>query len=168
MRFSIAHNVLVLPGETMNVVRPKELIVAIFATANMLACAPGGPSGPGAGGQGGDDSGNATASSSSSTSSSSSSGSPVCDTKSVTCTECTDCSRKSADGLCVTKYNNCLGNMPCVEYAKCVGTCMDGDKVCLSNCESFWPTGIPIYDAYVSCVICQDCYVKCDGANLCN
>lgn len=154
----------------MHFVRPRELVVAIFAMGSMFACATGGPSGPdGSGGQGGDDwGGSTTTSSSSSTSSSSgSSGNSVCDTTSPTCTACTDCSRKSADGLCVDKYNDCLGNMPCFEYAKCVGTCMDGDKVCLSNCESFYPTGIPIYDAYVSCVICQDCYVKCDGASVC-
>ncbi len=151
----------------MHVIRPRELIVAMFAMSSVFACATGGPNGPdGAGGQGGDEWGGSTASSSSS-SSSSSSGAPVCDTISTTCSACTDCSRKSADGLCVDKYNDCLGNMPCFEYAKCVGNCMDGDKVCLSNCESFYPTGIPIYDAYVSCVLCQDCYVKCDGASVC-
>lgn len=154
----------------MYVVRPREIIVCILAASAAFTCAEGQQ--PGGGGAGGEDTWGPSASSSVSSSNGSSStsgsgGTSTCEAKSTTCSECIECSRKTADGLCTGKYDACLANSDCVNYASCVGNCMDGDAVCKSNCESFYPTGIPIYDAYVSCVICQDCYGKCDGASSC-
>jgi hypothetical protein len=67
----------------------------------------------------------------------------------------------------VTEYDDCLANTDCVEFATCIQNCTAGDTACYSDCESFYPAGIPPFDTYVSCVICTDCYVKCDGATDC-
>ncbi|HRI64129.1 MAG TPA: hypothetical protein PK156_07820 [Polyangium sp.] len=153
----------------MSVIRPRAIVViGIIAASSAFNCGDGTDQGAGgAGGEGQSSSG--SNSSTSSNSSSSSTGSPLstCDTKSSNCASCVECSRNSADGLCVSKYDTCLGNAACYAYGMCVAMCMDGDAACKSLCESDNPTGVPIYDAYVTCVVCQDCYVQCDGAGSC-
>ena len=158
----------------MNFIRPREIFVYVIAACTVFACATGSTN-TGGGGEGGDDSWGGPSSSSKSSSgsgggssSSSGSGGPtVCDSTSADCSTCITCSRTGADGLCGKPYNDCLANTDCTDFATCVANCADGDMVCTSNCESFYPTGVPIFDAYASCVICQDCYVICDGASSC-
>lgn len=162
----------------MNVVRFREIIACMIAACSVYACATGSTSpGGGGGGEGGDSWGGPTSGPSSSASGSSGSGSSgsssglpgstVCDTTAADCTTCVDCSRESADGICVDVFNDCVNDANCVDFASCLTTCADGDTVCTTGCEDAYPTGVPIYDTYASCVICQDCYVKCDGASVC-
>lgn len=156
----------------MKFIRLREVVVCVVAACSVYACATGttSPGGDGAGGDGGEEWGGPVGSASSSSSgstSSGSSGSTVCDTNSADCTACIDCSRKTADGLCVDKYDACLANTDCTAFAQCFSGCADGDTICTSDCESFYPIGKMIFDVYASCVICQDCYVKCDGAGVC-
>jgi hypothetical protein len=60
-----------------------------------------------------------------------------------------------------------LADTNCFDFATCISNCASGDTVCTSNCESSYPTGVPIFDTYASCVICQDCYGICGGAMSC-
>lgn len=151
----------------MNFIRPREISVYVMAACTVIACAQGTTS-TGGGGAGGEDTWGSPASGSSSSSSSSGSGGPTtCDMNSVDCPECIACSRGTADGLCGKQYNDCLANMECVNFASCISECADGDTACTSTCEGLHPTGIPIFDVYASCVICQDCYGMCDGASAC-
>jgi hypothetical protein len=157
----------------MNVVRFREIIACIIAACSVYACATGSTSpGGGGGGEGGDSwggpaTGPSSSASGSSGSSSGSSGSTVCDMTTADCTACVTCSRESADGICVDVFNDCLNDTNCVDFASCINTCADGDTVCTTGCEDAYPTGVPIFDTYASCVICQDCFVKCDGASAC-
>jgi hypothetical protein len=157
----------------MNVVRLREIIVCIMAACSVYACAtgstspPGGEGGEGGDGWGGPTSGPSSSASGSSGSSSGSSGSTVCDTKSTNCQDCVTCSRESADGICVDVFNDCLADQNCVDFATCISGCADGDTLCTSGCEDSYPTGVPIFDVYASCVICQDCAINCDAANAC-
>jgi hypothetical protein len=161
----------------MNVVRFREVIACIIAACSVYACATGStsPSG-GGGGEGGDSwGGPATGSSSSASGSSgsgsgssgSSSGGTVCDTTSADCTACVTCSRDPADGLCASQWDACLNDFDCYDFLTCLQACPSGDTVCTGNCESVYAAGVPLFDVYASCVICQDCFVKCDGAGAC-
>ena len=151
----------------MNSLRLRGIIVGLIVACSTSNCGEGTEQGSsGAGGEGQGSSGSSSASSSSS-STTSSGGMTKCDTQATSCAGCVECSRKSADGLCVTKYNNCLDSQACYAYAMCVATCIDGDAACKSLCEDHNPTGVPIYDVYVTCVVCQDCYLICDGASAC-
>jgi len=163
----------------MDVVRVREIIVCILAACTVYACATGtsSPGGGGEGGEGGDSwggpasgsttSGSGSSGSGSSGSSSGSPGSTVCDLTSLDCPTCVTCSRESADGLCVDVFNDCLADMNCVDFASCINACADGDTVCTTGCEDTYPTGVPIFDTYASCVICQDCYTNCGGVDVC-
>ncbi|MBK9258341.1 MAG: hypothetical protein IPM54_00720 [Polyangiaceae bacterium] len=157
----------------MKRIRSMIIVANVSAALALFACAEGSTKQGGGGGDGGDDGwANAASSSSSSSgsgsSSSSGSGGPtVCDTTSADCAACVTCSRESADGLCVDVFQNCVANSACVDFAGCIADCPDGDTVCTTGCEDSYPTGVPIFDVYASCVICQDCYVKCEGAEAC-
>jgi len=152
---------------------PRETIVYIIAACTVFACATGStsPSGGGEDGEGGDSWGgqgpSSSASGSSSSGSSGSSGSggvTTCDMQSADCSTCSSCSRETADGKCGSQYDDCLANSDCVAFATCFSNCPDGDTLCFSDCESFYPVGVSLFDIYATCVICTDCYVKCDGA----
>jgi hypothetical protein len=163
----------------MDVVRVREVIVCILAACTVYACATGStsPTGGGEGGEGGDSwggpangsttSGSGSSGSGSSGSSSGSSGSTVCDTTSTDCPSCATCSREGIDGLCVTDYNNCVNDFDCYDFLSCLASCPSGDTACTDSCEITYAAGIPLFDTYASCVICNDCYVKCDGASVC-
>lgn len=155
----------------MSVRMSKPWLYPLFALV-LFACAQGTTQPNGGGdGEGGDSWGGPGSSSSASGSSSSGAGgAPVattCDMKSADCTACASCSRGTADGLCVSQYDACLADFDCVDFATCLQNCASGDTVCYSDCESFYPAGIPPFDTYVLCVACTDCYVNCDGATSC-
>lgn len=153
----------------MDFIRPREIALYVIAACSVFACATG-TTAPKGGGDGGDDTwGGSVASSSSSNSSSSSSsgGATKCDASASDCTTCRDCSRAMPDGLCVTEYDNCNNSAECVDFATCINNCADGDTVCYDDCGSFFPSGKTTFDLYASCVICTDCFVKCDGASAC-
>jgi hypothetical protein len=157
----------------MNRVRPIVIVAYFSAALALFACAQGTTqTGGGEGGEGGESWGgpgsSSTSSSGSSSSSSSSSGGPtVCEMNSTDCMACSSCSRMTADGLCQSVFQDCLNNTECVDFAACINDCASGDTLCYSDCESFYPAGMVIFDVYASCVICQDCYVDCDGASAC-
>lgn len=154
----------------MKPVRPVLILVHLSVALALFACAEGSTKIGGSGGGGGDGTWGGSSSSSSSGTGSSSSGSgglTVRDAKSADCSACVTCSRESADGLCTGVFQDCLDNTACVDFAGCLADCADGDTVCTSNCESYYPAGVSTFDVYASCVVCQDCYVACDGATGC-
>ncbi len=155
----------------MNFSWPRETIVYVIAACSVFACATGSTSPSGGGGEngeGGDSWGGSGSSSSvsgsgSSGSSGSSGGMTTCDKNSIDCSSCGSCSRTT--GLCVSQYDDCLANSDCVAFATCISECPDGDTLCYSDCESFYPVGLSLFDVYAECVVCTDCYVNCDGAS---
>jgi hypothetical protein len=156
----------------MNRIRPVVIVAYVSAAIALFACAQGSTqTGGGEGGEGGESwGGPASSSSSGSTSSSSSSsgsgGPTVCDTTSLDCTACIDCSRGTADGLCTGVFQNCQNSTDCLDFAGCINTCPDGDTTCYTECEGAYPTGLSIFNVYLKCVLCQDCYGICEGATL--
>ncbi|HVK71066.1 MAG TPA: latent transforming growth factor beta-binding protein, partial [Polyangium sp.] len=76
-------------------------------------------------------------------------------------------SRESADGLCSSEYAACVDSIDCGDFLTCANGCAEGDSACYTSCETSYPTGSSIFNDYASCVICNDCYVLCDGAGSC-
>lgn len=153
----------------MKFISPRETIVYVIAACSVFACAKGStdPTG-GGGGEGGDDNWGGQASSSSASgsgssgSSSGSGGVTKCDMSSADCSSCGACSRET--GKCVSQYADCAASTDCMDFVSCAANCADGDTLCFSDCQSFYPSGASIFDTYVECVVCTDCYVNCDGA----
>jgi len=158
-------------------------IACSFLALTVFACAKGSTGGAGgSGGEGGDDWGGQGPGPSSSSSGSGGTGggtggtggtggggnNTVCDTTSADCSTCSTCSRETADGLCNAEFAACIDSLDCNDFLTCVQGCPDNDDVCYTSCESSYPTGAAIFNDYASCVICGDCYVRCDGANACS
>lgn len=149
----------------------RPLIVAAFAglSLSLFACARA--STGGGGGSGGEEdwttAGPTGSSSGTGSTGSGGGGATFCDTKSADCTACIDCSRGTADGLCQAVYNDCLNEVDCTDYSTCLNACAQGDTLCQMNCDSVHSLGSSLFGTYASCVICQDCYVLCDGATSC-
>ncbi|HVK84359.1 MAG TPA: hypothetical protein VM513_09640 [Kofleriaceae bacterium] len=83
------------------------------------------------------------------------------------CSTCSACSRETANGLCSSEYAACIDSLDCGYFITCIDGCADGDTACFTSCETSYPTGESIFNDYASCVICNDCYVRCDGASSC-
>ncbi|MDC0742679.1 hypothetical protein [Polyangium mundeleinium] len=152
------------------------VIACSFLALNVFACATGSTGGVGGGGgEGGDDWGGPGPSSSSSSSGSGGSGGSggggvpmtTCDMNSMDCSTCSACSGTTADGLCNAETQACNNSIDCGDFLTCIDGCADGDSACYTSCETAYPTGYSIFNDYASCVICNDCYVRCNGADSC-
>jgi hypothetical protein len=154
----------------MTLMRPIYA-VACSLVFSLFACATG-TTGGGGGSGGEDDWGGPSGPASSSATGGgggTGGGSPVtyCDINNIDCTTCVNCSRSSADGQCNGVYQDCLNNIECTDFITCLNGCPPDDATCEANCEAVYPTGTQLFNFYASCVICNDCYVLCEGAKSC-
>jgi hypothetical protein len=67
-------------------------------------------------------------------------------------------------GKCESALNNCVNNQQCLDYYDCAQNC-NGDQVCLQNCVNANPTGANLFNAFASCVVCDQCPLNCDAAS---
>ena len=86
------------------------------------------------------------------------------DTDSGTCDEgsCEDCQECAFSDACAGAYDTCVGNQDCVDFANCASEATD--QAAYEACIEAYPTGAQLYNDLVICVICEECYVTCDGA----
>ena len=156
------------------------LCTFIISGSALVACgsSTGGGGGGGGGVGGGGTGGSATTSSSSSStstsssststssSSSSSSGSASCDGTAPDQTACGDsqngCVACALAGGCSANYQACIADQDCVAFVQCINPCTD--QACFDACAQTSPGGAQIYNTLSMCVVCQECYVVCDGA----
>ena len=99
--------------------------------------------------------GSSTVSSSAASTSSSGGSSSNCDMTS--CSSCTLCVSSAG---CSAPYLACIGNFACSAYSTCVQNC--SDSACVALCQSFYPSGVSLYDAYAAC-LCSQCPITCSG-----
>jgi hypothetical protein len=137
------------------------VLLGLFACARGTGRGDGDDDDDGAGGGAWGAGSGVSTSTSTSTSGSTGSGTSLCDGMAV-CATCAECSRNS--GACAPLWSNCSNNLDCVDYNNCVAGCADGDTLCLTDCDSFYPAGSEVFGIYADCVVCQDCYVDCEGA----
>lgn len=147
----------------------RSILAAAFASLalSLFACAKGLTGGVGGAGGGEEWSTGPTTTSSSSSGGQGGSGATFCDTNSTTCGQCEDCSKLTADGLCQVPYNDCQNEIDCTDYITCLNGCAQGDTACQTSCDTAHSLGSQLFGIYASCVICQDCYVVCGGADVC-
>lgn len=100
-----------------------------------------------------------TATTSASTSTSSG---PNCDDTGVCGDSTTGCILCALAGNCADEYDACAADQGCIEFSDCAGAC--ADQACYDLCSTAYPTGADIYNALVACVVCDECYIDCDGA----
>ncbi|APR76688.1 Hypothetical protein A7982_02035 [Minicystis rosea] len=74
-----------------------------------------------------------------------------------------DCFTCALFGACTDQYNACKGDQDCIALNTCFNGCGQNDSTCLSGCAQQHPTGYQLYQALVTCAVCQECPVDCDG-----
>ena len=75
-------------------------------------------------------------------------------------TSCSACTLCVSSAGCSASYFACIGNFSCSAYASCVQNC--GDSACVALCQSVYPSGVSLYDAYAAC-LCSQCPTTCSG-----
>lgn len=75
-------------------------------------------------------------------------------------TSCNACTLCVSSAGCSSSYFACIGNFLCSAYASCVQNC--GDSACVALCQSLYPSGVSLYDAYAAC-LCSQCPTTCSG-----
>ena len=73
------------------------------------------------------------------------------------------CIACAEDGHCKTALNGCNTSEDCQAYGRCLDACVQGDDECFAACADQYPTGNSAYQTLLTCVICQECPVACDG-----
>jgi hypothetical protein len=141
---------------------------ALFASA-CGSSAGGSSPGPGAGGGGGGvviSSGGAggtinVTSSASVAGTGGGGGSAPCDT----IDECGDlgkgCVYCAVSSTCAPQFEACIDDPGCKDYSDCLKACPENDTACVEGCKQTFPEAPSIYEALLSCVLCQECVVPC-------
>lgn len=84
----------------------------------------------------------------------------------VTCDECGDanggCIACAIEGNCADEYAACGADPGCIEFSNCFAAC--SDQACIDQCTADQPTGAELYTAFLVCVLCEECFVACDGS----
>lgn len=101
------------------------------------------------------------------TSTSTSTGPSGCDSGNPSVENCGDstsgCIQCALEGACIDEFTMCANSQQCIEYVTCIDPCPDTS--CTDSCAMSFPSGAQIYNDLVSCAICQECFIDCDGAN---
>ncbi len=76
------------------------------------------------------------------------------------------CVACAVNGPCSDVFDACFTNDSCAAYQTCLAFC-DGNTGCIEGCNQEVPAGKIAYDAYEQCVLCDQCVVSCNSANIC-
>ena len=64
-------------------------------------------------------------------------------------------------GDCADETAACQGSQECIDFVTCIDPC--ADQACVDACAALYPNGATLYNDVVSCVVCEQCPVSCDG-----
>lgn len=81
--------------------------------------------------------------------------------------DCQTCNACADMGACAPSLEACNANADCISLWTCLSSCLSGDTACESDCYVMNPNGENDYIAYVSCVVCSECFSDCGGAGQC-
>jgi hypothetical protein len=90
-------------------------------------------------------------------------GASVCDGK-ASCNECTACANQI---LCAGQMNQCQQSSACTGLDQCVAIC-GADVSCKNDCFTNNPSGVSLYNAWRTCLYCDQCPSDCAGYMTCN
>ncbi len=76
---------------------------------------------------------------------------------------CDSCGNCAVGGQCAAAANSCSSNQSCSALLDCLGAC--ADQACADACANSNPSGMTLYMAVITCVLCDACPVSCDGAS---
>ncbi|KYF52093.1 hypothetical protein BE08_25515 [Sorangium cellulosum] len=89
---------------------------------------------------------------------------PVCDGSGV-CGEGGDgCISCALDGNCADELRACTDSASCINYVSCFRTC--GSAAACAACREADPDGAALYEAALSCAICDECPIDCAGSDI--
>lgn len=78
------------------------------------------------------------------------------------CESCAECSQSGPPGTCMDESAACGSSQACLDFYNCIAPCETNE--CVEACQTTYPEGSDLYIEFVACVLCNDCYVVCDGA----
>lgn len=81
--------------------------------------------------------------------------------------DCNTCVACADQGACSPLLDACNVNADCIALWDCLSACAPGDDVCVNDCYASYPAGESDYIAYLSCLICNECFYDCEGAGQC-
>jgi hypothetical protein len=75
--------------------------------------------------------------------------------------DCGTCGNCAVVSLCAAAADGCTSNQSCLGLLDCLNTC--ADQACADACVNGNPSGLQLYMAVTTCVLCDACPVDCDG-----
>jgi hypothetical protein len=67
--------------------------------------------------------------------------------------------------FCLAEYDTCNANPECFALYECRIDCSIEDTACYDQCEADHPGGVDDLYTLYACILCQACYLDCDGAS---
>jgi hypothetical protein len=90
---------------------------------------------------------------------SSSTGGPLCDNTG----DCSGCQSCAVEKPCAAQWDQCVTQTSCSSMLACFNSCNNGDQMCYSECYNKFPDAQQLYEDLALCVLCDACYVDCNG-----
>ena len=90
-------------------------------------------------------------------------GGSVCDGKG-SCAECEACAEQ---GPCAVPKSQCQQSSDCTGLYQCVASC-GANLSCQDDCATNIPLGVSLFNAWSTCVFCDQCPSDCAGYQTCN
>ncbi|WP_437736624.1 MXAN_6577-like cysteine-rich protein [Sorangium sp. So ce1335] len=88
---------------------------------------------------------------------------PVCDGRGV-CGDSTEgCVACAFEGNCADELRACTDSEACLEYVSCIRTCRPGAEC--DACRTGDPESAAIFDAALTCALCNECPLDCAGTD---
>ncbi len=78
--------------------------------------------------------------------------------------DCYLCQECAIAGPCSAVWNKCMSNPQCSGFIECLQNC--NDDACWDQCQQDYPGGLEDYTNAAMCILCDECYVDCDGAEI--
>jgi hypothetical protein len=85
-----------------------------------------------------------------------------CDSNMTQCDTCLACALDPA-GNCDDEDTICNNDPECSAIFACLNMCQPGDQMCADQCYNDHAAGIPAYNAWILCNVCQECPISCNG-----
>lgn len=91
----------------------------------------------------------------------------TCDGKGA-CEGASGCIECATKGACKQENDACYQSADCMAYVDCLVACPDGAgySACAAQCKSDHPQGAALHEPFLTCLLCVECPMDCDGASL--
>ena len=78
---------------------------------------------------------------------------------------CQSCAQNAVDSQCASAHTQCTGDFACNQLLECHGDC-DWTTQCNQMCDAIIPSGVPLFEALITCIACDVCGAPCAGSTV--